>query len=343
MTIHDHDKPDVYDDNFKLPQIPHPPRMPISVTTASRCTSTPGTPIAINWNSSGSKESHRVFFKDKDNNLGVLASYKSPPTTNPSLTTPITTESVCSIANQLQTTKIHATPLTLTLTKLPSALSPRTSAESNLVVVQRNTRSRGSASVPSFDSMKVSASAASVVSNGHGFTGDLSWDKDSVWSNDYDHDHVHHPDYESDEKCTCGGGDVDGCMSMKRIIDALAWYAVSGDDHESVYKKMQTNNYGRRIVDDYNHIMDYHLNDIGKTDREIRAEYELIVNKVHAAVGDCKFIQCAGYRRYLRCKNAEMYHGHQAKNKEQYELQMYVNTMDGIHCCFMHLAKSLRN
>ena len=309
------------DDDNKLP--PCTPKMHINITPSnSCCTSEVHTPTAINWNNSGSKENHHIFFTSNGDNK--LNSYKSPthashgsndstlPTTNPLLTCSVTTDS--NATNE--TTKIHHDhdpALTLTLTKMPSALS---SPRSSVISIKSNVFSpqkRRSASVPSFDTKKLSASLSL-------FNGDV----------------------DIDEKCK---GDIDDCPGIKRIISALKWYAISGDDHEMLYKKMKTDNYGKQIVDDYNHIMQYHLNDNGKTDREIRMEYDLIVNMVHKAVGDCKFIQCAGYRRYLRCKNTDIGGGgqHKAQNKEQHELQMYVNTMDGIHCCFMHLAKSLRN
>ena len=101
---------------------------------------------------------------------------------------------------------------------------------------------------------------------------------------------------EMDDDC----GSVENCMAIKRIVDALKWYALSGDDHESVYKKMKTDNYGKRIVNDYNHIMTEHLdNDLGtKNDADLRNEYDLICTEVSKYVKPCTFVQCAGYRRY---------------------------------------------
>ena len=319
--------------------------------SASTNSSTPHTPIAINWsNSAASKDSNY----DKDKNLHVTKTYKSPSNNSmrqqsndfyPSI---IATASVDTINTQdtqdtdMNTMKIHESPLpdddddhnmalTLTLTQMPMALSPST-PDGTVTQEKYNydllsPRKKRSASVPSFDDKSVSGMTLDLLCSDDVSIMDI--DEESKMMDDY---------YLYNNNCVS----INECDAIKRIIDALKWYAISGDNHESVYKKMKRNNYGKRIVADYNHIMEYHLDDENKCDKEIRIAYDTIVNMISEQVGDCKFIQCAGYRRYLRCKNTEHGHNHQAQNKDQHELQMCVNTMDGIHCCFMHLAKSLR-
>eukprot|EP01083_Nonionella_stella_P004093 11800_1 len=122
------------------------------------------------------------------------------------------------------------------------------------------------------------------------------------------------------------------CMSLKRIIEALQWYSIHGNDHESVYKKMRYKNYGKQIADDYEHLMRCHLDESDDATRE----YHLICAKINRTVAQCTFQPCTGHRRYLRSRNCE--NVHKAQTPRQHELQNYINTMDGIHSCFLHLA-----
>eukprot|EP00484_Ammonia_sp_Unknown_P023637 CAMPEP_0197028174 /NCGR_PEP_ID=MMETSP1384-20130603/7924_1 /TAXON_ID=29189 /ORGANISM="Ammonia sp." /LENGTH=695 /DNA_ID=CAMNT_0042457139 /DNA_START=23 /DNA_END=2110 /DNA_ORIENTATION=+ len=143
-------------------------------------------------------------------------------------------------------------------------------------------------------------------------------------------------DLDGNQKC---GGCAKQCAAIQRIIRALQWYSVEGDDHERVYQRMKHRQYGHQVVCDYNHIMEVHLNDQSKNDAEIRQMYNEIVQEISDKVGDCTFADCAGYKRYLRGKRGNV---HQAQVRDQHEVQTYVNTMDGIHCCFVHLSKALR-
>eukprot|EP01084_Bolivina_argentea_P110435 197195_1 len=131
---------------------------------------------------------------------------------------------------------------------------------------------------------------------------------------------------------------VENCLAVKRMIQALQWYATHGHDHQSVYEKVKYGLYGKQLFDDYHHVMDIHLqHTLVHIHDDMMSDYHWICAQVDKHVKPCPHTKCIGYRRYLRWKHCA--NVHKAQTQKQYQIQTYVNTMDGIHCCFLHLAK----
>jgi len=121
------------------------------------------------------------------------------------------------------------------------------------------------------------------------------------------------------------------CWAVQCMVDALKWYSVHGEQYEQVFSKMKHRGYGERVMNAYNHVISQHLNS--------KEEYAAIASRVQHNVGDCAFTHCGGQQRYMRSKQSQR---HQASTQLVNEIQSYANTMDGIHCCFVHLAKNLK-
>ena len=129
-----------------------------------------------------------------------------------------------------------------------------------------------------------------------------------------------------DGKCT----NIHSCIAIKRTIKILRWYSFCGDDHEKLLIAIKDNKYDIHLLNDYHHILGIHLNN--KDIKNIKYEFDLIHNEILKYVKPCELKECEGFIRHHRRR--EKNDGNNVSDES--ELQFYIDTMDSIHCYFMH-------
>eukprot|EP01084_Bolivina_argentea_P205957 351737_1 len=78
---------------------------------------------------------------------------------------------------------------------------------------------------------------------------------------------------EFNDKCT----NINNCIAIQRIIRALKWYDKVNGDVDIIWQKIKNKKYDNYLVDDYHHIMYYHINKGDKI--TINNEINKFINK----------------------------------------------------------------
>lgn len=129
------------------------------------------------------------------------------------------------------------------------------------------------------------------------------------------------------------GHSVYVCDSVKRMVRALRWYSKYNNNPEQLYWKLVKTGYDKIILNDYQHILDQHLNN-NNIDGDINVQYEDIRDLVYEQIEHCDVNKCDGMKRFLSTKNA-------TNNVDMTELKdrisFYTHSMDLIHCYLLHL------
>ena len=87
------------------------------------------------------------------------------------------------------------------------------------------------------------------------------------------------------------------------------------------------------LCDDFNHVLIHHLGD-KKSVLEIASEYERIYDHIRQRVSECDIEKCTIFQRNNRIRETQCIPLTQNKNRA--EIEYYVETMDSMHCYFMH-------
>ena len=125
-----------------------------------------------------------------------------------------------------------------------------------------------------------------------------------------------------DDKCESVGS----CKAIKRLIVMLRWYAQVNGDHEQIMQALIKSTYDKYIVDDYQHLLNYHL--IHKYQINTTKEYQLIQNEIAKHIEPCDRHTCPGYKRYHELSKKNL------SKSDDYEFCQ--DFVDLIHCYLMH-------
>ena len=113
-------------------------------------------------------------------------------------------------------------------------------------------------------------------------------------TNDKDHDHD--PNLWSiyaDGACT----DLYHCIAIKRIICALKWYSNANGDADVLWKKIKDQQYGSNLINDYHHIMKYHVTSLEGDLQLLQKEKMAICELIYQSISKCDPHNCLGYKR----------------------------------------------
>eukprot|EP01083_Nonionella_stella_P200748 734887_1 len=123
------------------------------------------------------------------------------------------------------------------------------------------------------------------------------------------------------------------CVAIKRMITCVVFYqALDISDYSRLSDYFSTDNYPY-LLDDYHHILHHHLGDETKSIKQSRIEFEMIHNMMIRSIHKCKMNTCDKFKRNNRCRERET---NNIFNHNDKLLNYYVNTMDTIHCFFVH-------
>ena len=128
--------------------------------------------------------------------------------------------------------------------------------------------------------------------------------------------------------------DIAACSSLIRLIDALKFYK-----HQDSTEKIQTyfNENKSRIMNDYHHLLNDHLNEDNvskiKSDEEFNQIYEILISEQNDL--NCDINECIMYKRNNRQRI-----GNSEQKDPDCETEEIINVsmdiLDSIHCYFIH-------
>ena len=139
------------------------------------------------------------------------------------------------------------------------------------------------------------------------------------------------------------------CIAIKRIICALGWYSNANGDADVLWKCIKDKQYGSNLINDYHHIMTYHVTSFDGDLQLLQKEKMAICELIYQSISKCDPNNCLGYKRkqierleqkndkylYGKCQNRTS-SSSALHNAQGGHIPYYVNCMDTIHCHFMH-------
>ena len=138
------------------------------------------------------------------------------------------------------------------------------------------------------------------------------------------------------KECEC----VATCEAIKRVVQALKWYADIGNNKQLLLQKVRQqfgdNPYDNTLLRDYQHIINCHLE--RQFEINMGLEYALIKNELNKQIGICDVNKCAGFKRYItKKKDRDKKKKHIASPHDTDTFLM--DFLDLIHCFLVHLEE----
>ena len=136
---------------------------------------------------------------------------------------------------------------------------------------------------------------------------------------------------------------ISKCKSIRRITECLHFYqTLAQTDYGALLEYLNDDNYPF-LLDDYHHILDRHLGD-SKTRKHSNTQYEEIHNYIMQHLEECKLEKCNKLNRNNRnrAKQSVFANDENKNNTNDKEneagglLEFYIETLDTIHCLFVH-------